>query len=171
MDIIRQQFPEKEHAVSPSTLALTALLHDIGTAPEFFTATRMSFDIYGGIKAIDIVRERGGTEDQAHAVAEATIRHQDLGTDGTITFLGQVIQLATIYDNAGQHPYMANIGQMIHEKTRDDLVKEFPSEGWLGCFANTIRDEEKQKPWCHSTHIPDFPAKIEANPLMKPYEK
>jgi cyanamide hydratase len=29
-------------------------------------------------------------------VAEAIIRHQDIGTTGKITFLGQLIQLATV---------------------------------------------------------------------------
>ncbi len=45
-------------------------------------------------------------------MCEAIIRHQDLGTVGTITFLGQLIQLATIYDNVGGVP------EIVHTDTR-----------------------------------------------------
>lgn len=168
MAIIRDQFPEQLGAVCPSTVALTSLLHDLGTVD--LSATNMSFDLYGGVKALCVCLERGATRSQAEAVAEATIRHQDIGTEGTITFLGQLIQLATIYDNTGEHPYMKNIGDILHKQTREDVIREFPREGWLGCFANTIREEMRLKPWCHSTHIPDFPNKIESNQVMKPYE-
>ena len=34
---------------------------------------------------------------QAESVAEAIIRHQDIGQDGKITTIGLLIQLATIY--------------------------------------------------------------------------
>lgn len=170
MAIIKDQFPEQLATFSPSTLALTSLLHDLGTAPENLSATNMSFDLYGGIKALSVLLEHGSSKDQAEAASEAIIRHQDLGTEGTISFLGQVIQLATIYDNAGEHPYMKNIAALLHEETREDVIREFPRKGWLGCFAGTIRTEMRLKPWCHSTHIPDFANTIESNELMKPYE-
>ena len=170
MAIITHQFPEHLATFSPSTLALTSLLHDIGTAQENLSATRMSFDFYGGIRALSVLLEHGATKDQAEAASEAIIRHQDLGLDGTITFLGQVIQLATIYDNVGEHPGVPNFRELLHEDTVADVNREFPREGWLGCFASTIREEMRLKPWCHSTHIPDFASKIEGNTLMKPYE-
>ncbi|KND91940.1 Cyanamide hydratase [Tolypocladium ophioglossoides CBS 100239] len=168
--IIKQQFPEHVADFSPSTLALTCLLHDIGTAPELISASRMSFEFYGGIKARELILGLGGPQDQADAVSEAIIRHQDLGVDGTITFLGQVIQLATIFDNVGEHPTVDNIAELLHKETREDVIRGFPREGWLGCFANTVRQEIRLKPWCHTTHIPDFASKIEGNTLMKPYE-
>ncbi|KAK9368185.1 hypothetical protein V1509DRAFT_624501 [Lipomyces kononenkoae] len=168
--IMRQQFPEHLANFSSSTLALTALLHDIGTAQENLSATHMSFEFYGGIKALNLLLQLGSTKDQAEAVCETIIRHQDLGTLGNITFLGQVIQLATIYDNVSNHPSVPNIKDIIHIKTLEDVVKAFPRLGWLGCFAKTIQEEVRLKPWCHSTHIPDFDKMILANEVMKPYE-
>lgn len=168
--IIKQQFPEEATTLSPSTLAITCLLHDIGTAPENLTATHMSFDLYGGIKAHNLLQELGAATDQAQAVCEAVIRHQDLGTHGTITFLGQVIQLATIYDNVGEYPSVPDFGALMHRETRKDVNTQFVRHGWLGCFADTIREEVQLKPWCHSTCIPDFAEKIEGNELMKPFE-
>lgn len=132
MAIIKDQFPEHLATFSPSTLAVTSLLHDLGTAPENLSATNMSFDLYGGIKALGVLQEFGSTKDQAEAASEAIIRHQDLGTDGTISFLGQVIQLATIYDNAGEHPYMKNIGELLHEETREILLRSSRGRGGWG---------------------------------------
>ncbi|POR31509.1 Cyanamide hydratase [Tolypocladium paradoxum] len=168
--IVRQQFPQHVADFSPSTLALTCLLHDIGTAKELMSASRMSFEFYGGIKARELIIGLGGAQDQADAVSEAIIRHQDLGVDGTITFLGQVLQLATIFDNVGEHPTVDGFAEILHRDTREDVIGVFPREGWLGCFADTVRREIGLKPWCHTTHIPDFASKIEGNALMRPYE-
>ncbi|KAM0542439.1 hypothetical protein ACHAPJ_012803 [Fusarium lateritium] len=168
--IVKQQFPEHADTLSPSTLALACLLHDIGTTDENMSSTRLSFEFQGGIQALQLLRDFGSTKDQAEAVCETVIRHQDLGTEGNITFLGQLIQLATIYDNVGEHPSVKDFGKIIHEKTREEVNATFPREGWLGCFAETIRKEEKLKPWCHTTHIPNFAEQVEGNQLQKPYE-
>ncbi|KAJ4349224.1 hypothetical protein N0V95_004760 [Ascochyta clinopodiicola] len=130
----------------------------------------MSFDIYGGIKAMEVLKILGSTHDQAEAVAEAIIRHQDLGVDGTITFIGQLIQLATIYDNVGEYEGIEDFGSLVHEATRDEVNKAFPRLYWSNCFADTVRREESSKPWCHTTHIPQFEEKIKANALHKKWE-
>lgn len=130
----------------------------------------MSFDIYGGIKAMEVLKVSGSTDDQAEAVAEAIIRHQDMGVDGTITFTGQLIQLATLYDNVGVYEGVEDFGGLIHEETRALVNKAFPRLRWTSWFAGTVRIEENCKPWCHTTHIPDFDKKIKANTLQKPWE-
>ncbi|KAH8817024.1 hypothetical protein F5884DRAFT_818877 [Xylogone sp. PMI_703] len=168
--IITQQFPEQAKTFNPSTLALASLLHDIGTAKENLATTHMSFEFFGAIKALSLLLEFGASKDQAEAVTETIIRHQDLGTDGNITFMGQIIQLATIYDNVSNHPFLQNITEIINIKTLDDVVKSYPRHNWLSCFAATIEEEEKLKPWCHSTHIPDFAEAILNNTFMQPFE-
>lgn len=157
-------------SLSPSTLALTCLLHDIGTAPSNLTTTQMSFEFQGAFTALHLLQESPqysalSSQSQAEAVAEAIIRHQDIGSTGSITFLGQVIQLATLYDNVGARPYM------ISKETRDDVNAAFPRQGWAGCFAQTIREECTRKPWCHSTHIgeEEFVNGVEGNLLMNRY--
>ncbi|KAF9881857.1 hypothetical protein CkaCkLH20_01003 [Colletotrichum karsti] len=170
MAITKQQFPEKAATFSPATWALTCLLHDIGTAEENLATTRMSFDIYGGIKALGVLKDHCARSDQAEAVCEAIIRHQDMGVDGTITYLGQLIQLATLYDNVGRHPNVKEFDRMIHEATRREINEAHPRLGWCSFFAGTIRKEEGIKPWCHSTHIVDFDKDIESNTLMKEWE-
>ena len=170
MAITKQQFPERAATLNPATWALTCLLHDIGTAEENLTATRMSFDLYGGIKALSVLKDFGATVDQAEAVAEAIIRHQDMGVDGTITYIGQLIQLATIYDNTGFHPHVKDFAEMIHETTRTQINETYPRLEWSIFFSGIIRKEENIKPWCHSTHLVNFDNEIEANTLMKQWE-
>ncbi|KAJ5219483.1 cyanamide hydratase [Penicillium cinerascens] len=147
MAITKQQFPGRYAALNPVTWALTCLLHDLGTAEENLTATRISFDIYGGIKALHVLKDFGATTDQAEAAAETIIRHEDMGVDGTITYIGQLIQLATTYDNTDQ--------------------RNLPTNQMVCLFAGVIRKEETIKPWCHSTHLVDFDNETEANALMK----
>lgn len=117
--------------------------------------------------ALDLVQNQpGSSQSQAEAVAEAIFRHQDLGTTGTITFLGQLIQLATIFDNMGGNP------ELIHPETRLDVVKVFPRQGWSQCFASTIREENGLKPWAHTTSLgeEDFPNGVLNNKLMAEFE-
>lgn len=158
--ITTQQF---RTTISLDTLALASLLHDIGATPANMHSTRMSFDLYGGILALNMINELGGDKDQAEAVSETVIRHQDLGTEGNITLLGQVIQLATLYDNIGAHP------GIIHEKTRESVNDKFSRQGWLGCFAETVEEEMRIKPWCHSTHVKDFAKTIRGCEYWKQY--
>ncbi|KAG6032706.1 hypothetical protein E4U41_007168 [Claviceps citrina] len=168
--ILQQQFPDLAPTLSPSTLAITSLLHDIGTTDENTAATRMSFEFYGAFQALRVLKELGASQDQADAVCEAIVRHQDLGTVGSITLLGQVIQLATIFDNVSDHPHLRDMESMIHAETREDVIGAFPRTGWLACFAKTLQREVGTKPWSHTTHIPDFEDKVLGNKLMRRYE-
>ena len=166
--ILHQQFPDHAATLSPSTLALTCLLHDIGTTPENRAATQLSFEFQGGIIALNLIQhELRGPRSQAEAVCEAIIRHQDLGEVGKITFLGQLIQLATVYDNMGGNP------ELVHAETRVDVNRAFGRRGWSGCFAQTIREENKVKPWAHTTHLgeEEFPRGVLGNVLMREFDE
>lgn len=167
MAILIQQFPSHAATLSSSTLALTCLLHDIGTTPTHLRATQLSFEFYGGFLALNLLSEDlHAPQSQAEAVAEAIIRHQDLGTVGTITFLAQLIQLSTLYDNTGGNP------DLLHADTRDDVNRQFPRDGWSRCFADVIGDELALKPWAHTTHLgeKDFPDAVLGNELMAEYD-
>lgn len=160
-----QQFPDWQ--LSDETYLLTCLLHDIGTTDKNMTATLMSFEFYGGYLALDLLKRELHAEIQhAEAVAEAIIRHQDIGDSGKITTLGQLIQLATIFDNMGGH------ADLVHKETIEDVVRHYPRKKWSSCFAATIRKENGLKPWAHTTALgeEDFPGGVENNKLMEPYD-
>ena len=94
--ILKQQFPDWQ--LDDETFLLTCLLHDIGTTEKNISATLMSFEFYGGMLAHSLLHnDLDAPRPQTEAVIEAIIRHQDIGTSGKITTLGQLIQLATIF--------------------------------------------------------------------------
>jgi cyanamide hydratase len=127
----------------------------------------MSFEFYGGLITLELLKKLGAPVPQAENVAEAVIRHQDLGETGTLTRIGALIQLATIFDNMGGNP------ELVDKATIESVVEAFPRKGWSGCFAATIRRENGLKPWAHTTHLGerDFPEGVENNQLMAPYDK
>jgi cyanamide hydratase family protein with HD domain len=75
----------------------TCHLHDLGTTPTNMHGTHMSFEYYGAFKALNFLRDNGAPADQTEAVSEAIIRHADLGETGTLTSLGMLIQLSTVF--------------------------------------------------------------------------
>ncbi|ORY16794.1 putative urea hydro-lyase/cyanamide hydratase [Clohesyomyces aquaticus] len=160
--IVKFHLPEMEPLLE--TYFLTCMLHDIGTTQTNLNATRMSFEFYGGFLALNLLQKFGAPKSQAESVCEAIIRHQDLGDTGRISSVGQLIQLATVFDNIGINPFL------IHSDTIESVAKAFPRNKWSGCFAATIREEIALKPWCHTTAIEQFAEKVEGNHLMEPWE-
>ncbi|KAK9333400.1 hypothetical protein V1520DRAFT_332564 [Lipomyces starkeyi] len=156
--IIAQQFPEHaNNSTILETYALACLLHDIATADEFLYATRMSFDFYGAFLAREFLLNRSAPQDEADAVAEAILRHQDVEVNGTITFIGLIIQLTTSLDNAG------SFLTLISPETIDSVVKLYPRLDWTSCFSKFVATEISVKPWCHSTAVTDFVKVVKEN--------
>jgi cyanamide hydratase len=55
----------------------------------------MSFEFQGGFIALNQLQAFGAPQAQAESVTEAIIRHQDPGETGTISRMGQLVQIAT----------------------------------------------------------------------------
>jgi len=163
MAIAKQQFPDWKF--STETWLLTCLFHDIGTIDKHTHGTFMSFEFYGGIIALNVLKEHDCPIGQAESVAEAIIRHQDPVETGTIHTIGLLVQLATQFDN------MAYRAGYIHSETIKSVVAAYPRRNWSKCFSTKIREECEVKPWCHTTALEDgFPNDTENNKLMEPYD-
>ena len=54
---------------------LTAILHDIGWDAQEVLRSRLSFEIYGGVKAREMLMGWGALQDVADEVCKAVIRH------------------------------------------------------------------------------------------------
>lgn len=69
-------------------------------------------------------------------------------------------------DNTGLY------SDIVHPSTIEDVVKHFPRLQWSSCFANTIHEENRRKPWSHTTTLgeEEFPSMVLGNKLMAPYE-
>ncbi|KAF2866016.1 hypothetical protein BDV95DRAFT_506032 [Massariosphaeria phaeospora] len=151
---------------SLETYFLTCLFHDIGTTQENLHATLLSFEFYGGYLALNQLQAYGAPREQAESVTEAVIRHQDLGDIGSITSVGQLIQLSTLFgvDNAGNNP------TLISRQTIESVVAAYPRGHWSSCFSHTIDKELELKPWAHSSAIPNFAPSVAGNKLMEPWD-
>lgn len=90
----------------------------------------MSFEWYGGFLALKELAGWGAEKEMAESVAEAVIRHQDIGEVGSITFLGAMLQLATVFDNMGWNKEIVDWG-IVEEVVAGELSDEF---GILLCF-------------------------------------
>lgn len=96
--MVTQHFPSWISS-SPSaffeTWAVTCLFHDIATTESNRNATHLSFEFQGGFIALEQLQRFGAPREQAESVCEAIIRHQDPGDTGTISRMGQLVQMAT----------------------------------------------------------------------------
>jgi len=164
--ILSHVFPSWSTPSFDETYFLSCMLHDIGATDKNLQATLLSFEFYGGYIALDVLKSLKAPIEQAENVAETIIRHQDLGETGTLTRIGALIQLATIFDNMG------GSAELVARETIESVTQAYPRKKWSGCFAATIRKENALKPWAHTTHLgeQDFPVGVENNHLMAPYD-
>jgi cyanamide hydratase len=80
--ILQHSFPSWSSPSFIETYFLSSMLHDIGTTDTNIRATLLSFEFYGGLLSLDLLRSLGAPKEQAENVAETIIRHQDLGDNG-----------------------------------------------------------------------------------------
>ncbi|KAF2763800.1 cyanamide hydratase [Teratosphaeria nubilosa] len=146
------------------TWALTCLFHDLATTQENRESTHLSFEFHGGFLALQTLQDLGAPKAQAESVCEAIIRHQDPGASGMISRMGQLIQIATEFDNMGWQPYL------VHEGVVEQVVQQHPRLGWSGWFSRTIREEVRVKPWCHTTALEGFAEAVEGHEVMAPVD-
>ena len=118
----------------------------------------------GGITALDLLKSLKAEVEQAEAVCETIIRHQDLGDTGNITTLTAVTHFATVLDNAGLN------AELVHKDTIESVVAKYPRNKWTSCFADVVRKECELKPWANTTRIEGFAEMVEANEVMQPYD-
>ncbi|KAL8637367.1 MAG: hypothetical protein Q9226_009131 [Calogaya cf. arnoldii] len=114
----------------------------------------MSFKCYGGILALDLLsKDLQAPIKQAKSVAEAVFRHQDIGETGKITTIGQLLQLATVFDDIGGHE------DLVHQDTIKGVTARYPQNKWSSYFTTTIQKENGLKPWAHTAALgeDDFP--------------
>ncbi|KAK1465980.1 cyanamide hydratase family HD domain-containing protein [Colletotrichum melonis] len=83
-----------------------------------------SFDICGGFNALQALKDDGASANQAEAVAEAIIRHQDMSADGAITYIDQPIHFATLYNNLYHLPMMDDGTPMLAGAGQGQLVRD-----------------------------------------------
>jgi len=78
---------------------------------------------------LNLLKSLSAPIEQAENVAEAIIRHQDLGGTGTLTRIGALIQLSTIFDNMGLNE------ALVHKWTIESVVTALCKDemDWMLC--------------------------------------
>ena len=155
------------------------MLHDIGTTPDHISGTKLSYEFWAGVHALDILQNpsstpgfadegRGGiaTKEQAESITEAIIRHQDVQDKGNISLLTRLIHLGTLLDNIGAGK------ELVHPDTIRAVNETYDRKGWSGCFSDTVVKEKKLKPWAMVSRIEGFEDAIQQNGegLMKEWD-
>lgn len=146
------------------------MLHDIGTPEATLRSTRLSYEFYAGIHAIDVLQDArltlghaggvGGAGDaseavapgeQAESVVEAILRHQDVQEKGRVSLMTRLIQVGTLLDNVGAGK------ELVSEETVRSVVGRWPREGrWSSCFRETVELEKREKPYAMVSRIEGF---------------
>ncbi|KAJ3012734.1 hypothetical protein HKX48_006109 [Thoreauomyces humboldtii] len=168
--MVKGQFPDWDW--DAEAFYLSCIFHDLGCIPQSLSATKLSFEFYGAFLARDFLLKTADGEpkqelkDLADSVCEVICRHTDF-VNGKITVHGQMIQLGTLYDNIGAQ------AAWVHPETHKDIVKAYPRHGWTACFGHAMREEVRLKPWSHTTFFDaaGIWAKVDANPIAKPFEE
>ena len=153
------------------------MLHDIGTPEATLRSTRLSYEFYAGIHAMDILQDArltlqhaagaGGAGDaseaaapreQAESVVEAIIRHQDVQDKGSITLMTRLIHIGTLLDNIGAGK------ELVSRGTVESVAGKWPRDGkWTNCFKETVELEKSEKPYAMVSRIEGFEEAIEKN--------
>lgn len=168
--IARECFPEwkvEQASKLEETWFMTAMLHDIGTTPEHIQNTKLSYEFWAGVHALDLLQDPavgGGGEgkaprDQAESVAEAIIRHQDVQDKGNVSLVTMMIHLCTLLDNVGAEVPV----KFVSKGTIESINEKYSRHGWAGCFAATVEKEKSLKPYAMVSRIEGFEDAIRDN--------
>jgi cyanamide hydratase len=140
----------------------TAMLHDIGTTDENIQSTKLSYEFFAGVLALQLLQDSTGAaapREQAESVAEAIFRHQDVQDKGMVSLMTQLIQLGTLLDNIGAEVP----SRWVAQETIDLVNEAWPRDGWSGCFKSTVEREKQLKPYAMVSRIEGFEDLIMSN--------
>src|SRR5271170_2154658 len=165
--IARECFPEWHvEGKLQETWFLTAMLHDIGTTDAIIGSTRLSYEFWAGVHALDLLQnpsvsggEGKAPVEQAESVAEAIFRHQDVQDKGQVSLVTQLIQLGTLLDNVGA----PDAKRLVSDGTIEVVNGLYNRNSWSGCFRDTVEEEKRLKPWAMVSRIEGFEEMIMAN--------
>jgi len=123
---------------------LTAILHDIGWDEVENFKTKLSFEIFGGIKAREVLLAWGANPDVADEVCEAIIRHTDgMSTSGGTRIMGALCQMGALHDLLG-----VSTPSLIHHSENTAICTRWPRLGLALNTASFLERELSDKPGC-----------------------
>lgn len=149
-------------AVDHELLYVAALLHDIGTVPEFDNV-RTSYEHAGGHVAIALTTGAGWTRPQRHRVLDVIVRHNWPSVDVSLDVEGHLLERATGLDISG-----ADADGLPVDYLRE-VVRRFPRGSIAAEFGACVVDQADRKPDTAARRIVDAGVveKLRHNPLER----
>jgi hypothetical protein len=143
-------------------LYVSAVLHDIGTAPAFDN-DRLSYEEAGGHVAVALTTGAGWPPARRQRALEVIVRHNWPSVDPALDAEGYLLEVATALDISGARP-----GLLPSEFLRDVLAAH-PRLTLAGEFTACVMDQAARKPTtaAHRLVTGGLARKLNENPLER----
>ena len=143
-------------------LYVSALLHDLGIAPEFDNNT-LAYEDAAGHVAIALTAGAGWPADRRVRAHEVIVRHNWPEVDPAMDVEGHLLEIATALDISG-----ARDGELPPEFLRE-VVTAFPRLELAAEFGACVADQAERKPDTSARRLVDggVQRKLRDNPLER----
>lgn len=147
-------------------LYVSALLHDLGIAPEFDNAT-LAYEDAAGHVAIALTAGAGWPADRRVRAHEVIVRHNWPEVDPAMDVEGHLLEIATALDISG-----ARDGELPAEFLRE-VVTAHPRLALADEFGSCVADQAERKPDTSARRLVDggVQRKLRDNPLERILER
>ncbi|GAA1671285.1 HD domain-containing protein [Microbacterium lacus] len=141
-------------------LYVSAVLHDIGTVPEFDNHT-ISYEHAGGHVAVALTAGAGWPAPRRRRALEVIVRHNWPSVDPTMDAEGHLLEIATGLDISGSRP------EVLPEEFRREVLRAHPRGTLAAEFGACVIDQAARKPDTAARRLVDagIIGKLAANPL------
>ena len=141
---------------------VAAILHDIGTVPEYDNHT-ISYEHAGGHVGVALTAGAGWAAERRQRVLDVIIRHNWPSVDPGLDVEGHLLEIATGLDISGARPDALPqefLREVLAEHPRGDLAREFTS---------CVVDQAERKPTTAARRLIDYglAEKLKQNPLER----
>jgi hypothetical protein len=141
-------------------LYVSAVLHDIGIAPDFDNNT-LSYEEAGGHVAVALTTGAGWPPARRQRALEVIIRHNSLSVDPGLDSEGYLLEVATALDISGARP------DMLPSEYLQDVLAAYPrltlAEEFTACLVNQAA--RKPTTAAHRLVAGGLARKLNDNPL------
>ncbi|MCS5486842.1 HD domain-containing protein [Curtobacterium flaccumfaciens pv. beticola] len=146
--------------VDHELLWVAAVLHDVGTVPEF-DAHAISYEHAGGHVAVALTTGAGWAAERRHRVLDVVVRHNWPSVDVGLDVEGHLLERATGLDVSGAEP------DVLPEAFLREVLTAYPRGDFAAEFGACVVDQAARKPTTAARRLVDggVVEKLARNPL------
>ena len=148
--------------VDHELLYTAALLHDIGTVPEYDNHT-ISYEHAGGHVAVALTAGAGWDSPRRQRVLDVIVRHNWPSVDPEFDVEGHLLETATALDISGAG------ADVLPEEFLREVVREYPRGDLAEVFGACVVEQAARKPATSARRLVDSGVirKLQENPLER----